>query len=97
MATKRSWADRLAAAVKRGHFTVQDKAMAGDWTKCAVGEQPREITGVWLDELPEDFQLDEHGTSFCRHVARDEIGDAVNAYLAVRGRVRELKAAKKAA
>jgi hypothetical protein len=43
-----TWADRLADAVYTGAFTEDDRIAARDWATCAVGEAPRDVTGVRL-------------------------------------------------
>jgi len=34
-----TWRERIAEARERGKFTTEDRALAGEWATCAVGEQ----------------------------------------------------------
>ncbi len=90
------WTDRLAAAVKRGKFTTEDKNLAGNWVSCAVGEAPRSVTKVTVrfdpkGTRPEDNDLEELGMQFYEAVRDQHVGEAVDTYHSIRARVRALK------
>ena len=58
----KTWAERIAAAKKRGRFTAGDKMKADHWATCAVGERFRTrcrtdvptstlvILGTWFND-----------------------------------------------
>lgn len=102
------WVQRLQAAVKSGKFTPDDVFMARSWGTCAVGEQPRALTGVKplpgmfrvspggfrsLDaELPYGGFLHSLGNNFMRYVEEGKVGLAVEAFHAIKAEVKRIKA-----
>lgn len=90
------WADRLAAAVKRGKFTKKDVRDASNWSTCAVGEQPRKVTGVTVEvnlmgSRPGDDGLRRLGLDFMWAVEHHEVGLAVKHFHAIRRLVKVLR------
>lgn len=80
------WANRFEPARKRGHFTQREKAAAGNWDSCAVGE----FTASEREALAEFYNY--HGTpvfrtelyslgdNFSSHVTADDIDAAEQTY-----------------
>lgn len=69
------WWRRIREAKMRGHFTSDDRALAGNWTTCACGRQgPRILRGVC--GAPLDDQLYDLGMDFHRCVAHDAFDSA---------------------
>lgn len=84
--TKRlSWAVRLERAEKRGKFTQQEIDLAGDWTKCAVGERhnfPKE--SAYADDfLYESTQEGRLGIEFMYAVQNGNIPKAKRIYAGI--------------
>ena len=95
------WIDRLHAALRRGTFTKRDRALAGDWGTCAVGEAPRSLTGVKRElgtrlalNDPTDLVLEAAGHAFTQAVRGNRITDAFTHFAEIGQRTRELKLAK---
>lgn len=58
-APKKTWAERIDAAEKRGGFTLEDSELAAAWATCACGQLdfgiPRRSNGAPVDQLLYDF------------------------------------------
>jgi hypothetical protein len=74
---RRTWAERIEAAKKRGKFTAGDKLAVMGWDACAVGE------ALGRKFRPSLFVLDpmtELGLDFCGAVCGDKLPRASSLY-----------------
>lgn len=69
------WEDRIIEARERGHFTVEDCKLAGDWVTCACGQQDPRIARD-SDGAPVDKQLMNRGCDFFAAVRADDFDEA---------------------
>jgi len=71
-----TWRERVVRARIRGHFVAQDRAWAGQWSTCAVGELARRLR-LELARLdsggPADPKLGRLGTSFFAAVLANDV------------------------
>lgn len=72
-----TWAERIAAALKRGQFTRDDLSLAESFTSCAVGERFGSEPGSWSREYPPIYVL---GMNFYLYVHASREAETVWPY-----------------
>lgn len=91
----KTWRERLIAARERGHFTQEDCALAGNWDRCAVGEQRSVLPFVVLCTSlllgPDDDTLNELGRRFYAAIKAGDIAEAERLLDEIEDRILEMK------
>jgi hypothetical protein len=88
-----TWRERISRAREQGLFTAQDRARAGRWSTCVVGEvaRQRRLTLARLkNHCPVDSALARLGICFFAAVLANDVARAEATVADIEHRVREL-------
>ena len=96
----KTWRERIAEARARGKFTTEDRALAGGWEHCAVGECTQRFGLTGVDRLSLEAMpwpgLFSAGTMFYLRVIANHASEAEHILDAIEDRALELKRAPEA-
>lgn len=77
---KLTWAKRITAAKKRGHFTERERQLAGMWNCCAIGEAvgypATEHLAFKLMGTKPLLERTDAGIAFCNAVGKNDFASA---------------------